>query len=220
MIKKAFLFGLLTLSICEAKSCRDLCERFGDYEACQKVQKGVLDCSVRMHNEVPGSSSSSTQYPSGQFFPDKGYTLYTRWIRSGGATVRFRAKVTPGGIAYRGESKKAADDYGLTFNGKTFWDDHMIGAEEMHCRQTGVGRYSCSARYGEYRRATIYYKLEKNGRFDLRFYGVAMDRGGWEQYVLRLASDGKYLYEQYFNRGHLRQDISERYPIEAIVPLR
>ena len=150
----------------------------------------------------------------------KSFILFTHWVSSErGNTVRFKAKVTPKEIDYRGESKRMADDYGLFFDGMKFRDDHMVGNQEMRCKYLGNERYTCYAQYGDYRKATVLYKVGKNGRFDLRFYGVPVE-GGVERYVLRLYSDGKYLYEQYFENGRLRHDITRRYPIATIQSLR
>lgn len=213
---------LLSVGFLNAQSCKDLCERFGDYEGCRKLEQGVADCTrqvpVHMTPASVETGVRTTDHVSNRTF-SRSFMLYTSWLNNGGANIRFRVKVSDWKIEYLGESHGEADDYGLKFDGKSFGDEHMIDAEEMRCRQIGEARYQCNGVYGEYRRATIEFRNEGRGRFELRFYGAPMNGRSGERYILRLASDGRYLYEEYFDNGRKRQDISRRYPIARIVPL-
>jgi len=210
-----FLF-LIASSVLSAKSCRDLCEKFGDYEACRKMERGVGDCAH--FPKKPGANSDEkASQSSGQKKQIRRFQILTRWSRDG---IRFKAIVSPDRLFYEGQSRSGeADSYGLIFNSGKFADEHMLEAD-MRCKPVGGGRFACRAQYGEYSRGTVIYRVEGRGIFDLKFYGVPMGKRGQEKLTFRLYSDGRYLYEQYFDHGRMRRDISQRYPIAEVRPLR
>ncbi len=222
-MRNALVFSivLMSLGVLQAHTCKDLCERFGDYEGCRKMERGVVDCTRRISTlpEVKEAENRGAALQNGTRTSTHRFILYTPWFYTGSMNARFQAKVTDRGLRYSGESREGANPYGLIFDGASFGDDHMIGADEMECRQVDPVRYHCIGKYGEYREATIEFRNQGDGRFELKFYGVPMEGNGSMQYKLRLASDGRFLYEEYFRNGRLRRDISKRYPVERIVPL-
>jgi hypothetical protein len=201
---KRLLLWMVLIGLLEAGSCRDLCDRFGAYEACQKAEQGIAECPHRLE-KAPRLAGESADRSSA-----KGFVIMTR--RDG--SCAFRVSVARELMRY--EAVGCGDYYGVSFDGRSLGDDHVLDIN-MRCRRLGPGSYECRGRYGEYRYAIVRYRIEGAGRFDWSFYGADRKRRGRPGLEYRLYSDGKYLYEQFFDRGRLRRDISKRYPIRDIV---
>jgi len=188
----------------QARSCQELCEKFGSYEACKRVSSGNSICGrspIDLHKEyVRNLSSGKSDH----------FVLQTKWQ----GRCRFHVTVSPDHLRYEADPS-CGDYYGIVFDGKSLGDDHVLDVA-MDCQKQKAGRYQCHGDYGEFHDAVIVYQLFGDGKFDWKFYGARVKKVGKFPLEYRLFSDGKFLYEQFYDRGRLQKNISRRYMIHSI----
>ena len=202
-----FLFlSLLGFGILSAHSCKDLCERFGDYEGCQKMARGIVDCDRRFPS-LPSQLSRKDVLERSIYL--------TPWESMGeGIRFRFRVEADPRRFVFTAETDPPSMNEGYSFvmTPGGIASEHMVD-ESLSCRRIGQKRLQCKGDSGTpYRNASVDYRLKDDGRFDLRFYSENPQNGRWVRWTLRLHNDAKYIYEEYYLNGK-KQSGTKRYRI-------
>ena len=222
-MKSASLFPLLLIlslsfSSLWGRSCKELCEKFGSYEACETLKVGESECPVFSTASGAVNASGGSGNAS---FQNESTVLYTTWHPMGAHRVRYKVVSRPEHFSFEAEADPKLNYYGFYFNGREFFSEHYMGLE-MKCHKELPGQYRCLAteNWMGPQRGTIIYRPEGKGRFDFLIYDGFTGAKKRPELFLRIYSDGKNLYELRYKQGKIIDKDSHIYPLEKIVPVR
>ena len=209
---------LLAAASLQARSCKELCEKFGSYEACESLKAGKSECPAI--SAAPANAAAAGASSPGHS-EKEGAVLYTTWRPMGAHRVRYKVKSRPDYFSFEAEADPKLNYYGFYFNGREFFSEHYMGLE-MKCHRELPGQYRCSAteNWMVPQKGTIIYRPQGKGRFDFLIYDGFAGAKKPPKLFLRIYSDGKHLYELIYKEGRIIEKDSHIYPLEKTVPVR
>ncbi|WP_457606705.1 hypothetical protein [Nitratifractor sp.] len=118
-------------------------------------------------------------------------------------------------LSFWGEAEPQLDPYGFTFDGRRFESDHYLD-DQMKCRRELPGQFRCRSEEDPYETKTILYRRQGRGKFDFLIYRGGADAGRSPQLEMRLYSDGRRIYDLFYEDGGIVPSRSEIYSIAEI----
>lgn len=179
-------------------SCNDLCNKFGDYNGCQRLSAGEVDCTYPhggLIKDRDNTPNNKNQTPPTKFY-NKTDTYWTLWQNRGGIQMRFRLMVGERSFSFVGYSRPELDPYYIKLSPTKLSDDHIIGAGNMSCSTNSNREYICryTHGYGEYETLKAIYHKNGKRKFDLKIYALRTKSPNAQRgLILHLYSNGRYV---------------------------
>jgi len=216
---------LLAVVALQARSCKELCEKFGSYEACESLKVGVQECD----SSSPATSSYQKSLLSSSIPSKQSTVFYTTWkpLKNSGRFLghhyRYKIVTRPGYFLFSAEANPPLDPTGIVFDlSKESSYDGLGESTPMHCEEESRDQYRCSCPEktfisgGKCSDRTIIYRENGGKGFDFLVYSGVTGKGEKQILLFRIYSDGKFLYDLSYKNGQINQKKSETWPIEKI----